>query len=234
MTRPIALLILVCAAATAAASSPELTADELGARVRQFLEDKARADFPDADVRIAVNALDARLRFPACAVLRLTPHGTRTSGRTSVTARCDAPAPWAASLTATIEVWRPVAVTVQALPGGAVVNEADITMQPRDTAELHDQYLTAPDRVVGWTLRRPIAAGAVLSPRQLEAPIAVNKGDEVRIRAGSGPVAVTMNGTALASGMPGEQIAVRNVQSDRVVKAWVVGPGLVSTGPRTP
>ena len=27
--------------------------------------------------------------------------------------------------------------------------------------------------------------------------------------------------------MPGEQIAVRNVQSNRVVKAWVVAPGLI-------
>jgi len=67
--------------------------------------------------------------------------------------------------------------------------------------------------------------------RQLDAPIAVNKGDEVRIRSGQGLIAVSMNGTALGSGMPGEQIPVRNVQSDRVVKAWIVAPGLVSTGP---
>ncbi len=72
----------------------------------------------------------------------------------------------------------------------------------------------------------------MLSARQLVAPIAVNKGDEVKIRSGDGPVAVSMNGTALGDGMPGEQIAVRNVQSERVIKAWVVAPGLVSTGPR--
>jgi flagella basal body P-ring formation protein FlgA len=90
------------------------------------------------------------------------------------------------------------------------------------------------DRVVGWTVRRATATDTVLSARQLMAPIAVNKGDEVRIRSGGGPIAVSMNGTALGDGMPGEQIAVRNAQSDRVIKAWVVAPGLVSTGPRTP
>ena len=214
--------------------TPEMGATDLVAMSRAFLTDNARRDFPDADVRVSVNALDARLRFPACEKLALTPHGTRSYGRTSVTARCEAPQPWAASMTATIEMWRPVVVVVHALPSESVIQAGDIAMQPRNLGELHDQYIGESDRVIGWTTRRAIAAGTVLSARQLEASIAVNKGDEVRIRSGQGPVVVSMNGTALGKGMPGEQIAVRNVQSDRVVKAWVVGPGLVSTGPRQP
>jgi flagellar basal body P-ring formation protein FlgA len=224
----------LCAAAERSASTPEMDAAQLGEKVRDFLAANAANDFPKADVRVNVNALDARLRFPACDSLMLTPHGTRGYGRTSVTARCDAPQPWAASMTATIEVWRPVVVIVHALPADTVIQADDVALQPRNLADLRDQYIAEADRAVGWTTKRPVATGAVLSARQLEAPIAVNKGDEVRIRSGSGPVVVSMNGTALDKGMPGEQIAVRNVQSDRVIRAWVVGPGLVSTGPRTP
>lgn len=225
-----------CASAFAKQSSAtaEMDAAQLGAKVQRFLEAEAANRFPGADARVSVNALDVRLRFPACDKLTLTPHGTRGYGRTSVTARCNTPQPWAASMTATIEIWRPVVVVVHALPAGCVIQADDIAMQPRNLADLRDQYIAESDRVVGWTTRRPVATGAVLSARQLAAPIAVNKGDEVQIRAGSGPVLVSMNGTALDKGMPGEQIAVRNVQSNRTIKAWVVGPGLVSTGPREP
>jgi flagella basal body P-ring formation protein FlgA len=236
MNRWIAVLWLAGASTLGAAAepTPELSADDLVAKAQQFLVDDARRDFPDADVRVNVNPLDARLRFSACDKLALTPHGARGYGRTSVTVRCDQPQPWAASLTATIEVWRRVVIAVHALPSDAVIRTDDVALQPRDIGELHDQYLAEPDRAIGWTVRRPIAAGTVLSARQLVAPIAVNKGDEVRISAGSGSIAVSMNGTALGNGMPGEQIAVRNIQSDRIVRAWVVGPGLVSTGPRRP
>jgi flagella basal body P-ring formation protein FlgA len=225
-----ALFFIAVPATLGAQSTPELSGDALAQLAQRFLTDTARRDFTDADVRVAVDAPDARLRFPACANLTMTPHGPRGLGRTSVTARCESPQPWAASLTATIEVWRPVAVAAHAIAGQAALQTSDIAMEPRNLADLHGQYVDAAARIVGWTARRPIASGAVLNLRQLVAPIAVNKGDEVRIRSGLGAVSVSMNGTALDNGMPGEQIAVRNTQSSRVIKAWVVEPGLVTTG----
>ena len=43
----------------------------------------------------------------------------------------------------------------------------------------------------------------------------------------SGTVNVRMPGEALTDGAPGEQINVRNLRSQRVVRARVVGPGQV-------
>ena len=212
--------------------TPELGGDELAALTRQFLLDAARGDFPATDVRVEVDAPDPRLRFRPCDDLKMTPHGPRGLGRTSVTVRCETPQPWAAALTASIEVWKPVAIAVHALPGQSVLQANDVAMEPHNLADLHGQYIVDASRIVGWSVRRPVAPGAVLSIRQLAAPIAVNKGDAVRIQSGQGTVSVSMNGTALDNGMPGEQIAVRNVSSSRVVKAWVVEPGLVTTGPK--
>ena len=228
----VALLVFAIPASLAAQPTPELGGDDLAARTRQFLLATARLDFPNADVRVDVDAPDARLRFPVCDDLKMTPHGARGLGRTSVTVRCEAPQPWAASLTATIEVWRPVAVASHALAARTALQASDVAMEPRNLADLHDQYIDDASRIGGWITRRAIAPDAVLNVRLLAAPIAVNKGDAVRIRSGQGPVAVSMNGTALDDGMPGEQIAVRNVSSSKVVRAWVVEPGLVTTGPK--
>ncbi|MCY1411705.1 flagella basal body P-ring formation protein FlgA [compost metagenome] len=58
----------------------------------------------------------------------------------------------------------------------------------------------------------------------------MRRGDAVMIRARSSRVNVVMPGEALADGVPGQQIRVRNLQSQRVVKARVVEPGTVEVG----
>jgi flagella basal body P-ring formation protein FlgA len=236
MKRSIVLLWVVVAIQVAVADDApaELDASDVGAKVHTFLLSAARAEYPNADVRVSVNPLDSRLRFPVCDKLLLTPHGQSSYGRMSVTLRCDAPRTWAASVTAVVEVWRPVVVALHGLPRGSTINADDITLEPRDLADVRDQFIDAPERAIGWTTRRPIGPGTVLSARTLVAPITVSKGDQVNIHSGQGMVVVTMHGTALADGMSGEQIAVRNLQSQRIIKAWVVAPGLVSAGPRHP
>jgi flagella basal body P-ring formation protein FlgA len=61
----------------------------------------------------------------------------------------------------------------------------------------------------------------------LEQQALVLKGDQVVIIARSGTLAVRMPGEALAQGGLSEQIRVRNLNSKRVVKARVTGPGQV-------
>ncbi len=145
-------------------------------------------------------------------------------GRTSVTARCDTPQPWAASMTATIEVWRPVVVHRARVARRHGRSRPTTSRCSRATwRTCATQYITDANRAVGWTTRRPVAAG----DRAQRAPArGADRGQQRRRGAHPHrrrPVAVSMNGTALDKGMPGEQIAVRNVQSDRVIKAWVVG-----------
>lgn len=55
----------------------------------------------------------------------------------------------------------------------------------------------------------------------------VHKGDQVVISAGSSTIQVKMPGEALSAGAIGDQIRVRNLNSKRVVKARVTGPGQV-------
>ena len=55
----------------------------------------------------------------------------------------------------------------------------------------------------------------------------VRKGDHVVITARSGSLSVRMPGEALSKGGLSEQIRVRNLNSKRVVKARVIGPGQV-------
>ena len=59
----------------------------------------------------------------------------------------------------------------------------------------------------------------------------IKKGDKVTIRATHGVVTVATVGTAMRDGVAGEQIPIRNLKSNRLVNAWVIGRGLVTTAP---
>ena len=61
----------------------------------------------------------------------------------------------------------------------------------------------------------------------LEQAAAVRKGDQVVINARSGTLSVRMPGEALSDGGLSEQIRVKNLNSKRVIKARITGPGQV-------
>jgi flagella basal body P-ring formation protein FlgA len=61
----------------------------------------------------------------------------------------------------------------------------------------------------------------------VKASAAIRKGDSVVIRAVAGSLVVRMKGLALQEGAVGKQIQVRNVQSRRIIRAIVTGPGQV-------
>lgn len=118
-------------------------------------------------------------------------------------------------------------VAVQPLKRAHVLEDADIALVERDVGLLTQGYLTDPARVVGQKLRRPVVNDQVLAPVFLEQAEAVRKGDQVVILARTATINVKMPGEALSDGAPGQQIRVRNLRSQRIIKARVIEPGTV-------
>ena len=56
-------------------------------------------------------------------------------------------------------------------------------------------------------------------------PIAIKRGDTVIVEAQTGTIMVSTQAVALANGRIGEQINVRNLQSERIVRIEIMGPG---------
>jgi flagella basal body P-ring formation protein FlgA len=108
-----------------------------------------------------------------------------------------------------------------------VLSESDVSIAERDVSNLSQGYLTRFDEVLGTKLTRPVQPDQVIAPNQIELAKAVRKGDHVVITARSGTISVRMPGEAMADGVPGKQIPVKNRRSGRTVKARVVAPGQV-------
>lgn len=100
-------------------------------------------------------------------------------------------------------------------------------MRERDVGTLGLGFLASLDQAIGQKVLRPMVIDQVVTPVALEQPAMVRKGDQVVIIARAGNLAVRMPGEAMSDGGFNEQIRVKNLNSNRVIKANITGPGQV-------
>lgn len=230
-----AAVLGVCAALAAGPTRAEgFTAPEiLIGSTQGFLEfkveDYLQTSGIEARYEIEVARIDPRLRLVQCDkdLTQALESPAQPVGRVTVRVRCDGSSPWTVFVPATVKLFRQVVVTTLPLKRDHVIDAADISVVERDVGPLKQGYLTDPQQVIGLKLKRATVNDQVLAPVFLEQAEAIRKGDQVVIRARTSAVNVVMPGEALSDGVPGQQIRVRNLRSQRIVKARVVEPGTV-------
>ena len=177
---------------------------------------------------IEVRQLDPRMRMPLCdKELTASLQSPRPVGRVSTRVRCEGSSPWTVYVPAQVRLFRDVITAIRPLKRDAVVTEEDVALRERDIGLLGQGFLSSIDQAVGQKILRPMVIDQIISPNFLEQPQMVRKGDQVVITARSGSIAVRMPGEALSDGTFNEQIRVRNLNSKRVIKANITGPGQV-------
>lgn len=191
---------------------------------------QARALYGDTEISVSVTKLDSRIKLAPCADVSVAPRGQRRVGRVPVSVSCAEPS-WNVFMTATVTVMQPVVVTQHALPRGARLTTAQLTTELHDLTDLRQSHYTDPADILGMELKRPLPPGGVVYASMLKVPIAIRRGDKVVIVASRGSINISVPGESLENGMAGEQIRVRNRQSDKIVHAWVRRAGVVSTTP---
>ncbi|MCK6372060.1 MAG: flagellar basal body P-ring formation protein FlgA [Gammaproteobacteria bacterium] len=193
--------------------------------IRTAAEDAVRARLNDqnGEVLVRADALDPRLRLPACetALLGETPQALAESGRVSARVSCTAASSWRLFVPVQVSVQKDLVVTTTPLERGKVLAAADVKLAKRDVGSAPNGYLTSLEAAIGQVARRNVPAGAVLSPVQLDAPVLVVRGQPVTLEVRSGGIVVRMAGLAKADGSLGESIPVQNTSSGRVLQGIV-------------
>ncbi|MET0125222.1 flagellar basal body P-ring formation chaperone FlgA [Pseudomonas caspiana] len=177
---------------------------------------------------IEVRQLDPRMRMPFCdKELTASLESPRPVGRVSTRVRCDGSSPWTVFVPAQVRLFRNVVTAIRPLKRDEIITEQDIAMRERDIGLLGQGFLSSEDQALGQKILRPMVIDQIIAPNFLEQPQMVRKGDQVVITARSGSIAVRMPGEALSDGTFNEQIRVRNLNSKRIIKANITGPGQV-------
>ena len=178
---------------------------------------------------IQVNPLDPRLRLAACDsdLTQSLESPAQPVGRVTVRVSCEGSTPWTVFVPAQVRIFRPVVVVKTALKRDSIIGAGDVALVEQDVSLLNRGYVTEVEQVIGRKLTRATRTDQVLTPAMLQLAEAVRRGDQVVISARSGGINVRMQGEALSGGTLGQQISVRNLTSQRVIRARVAGPGQV-------
>ncbi|WP_411392034.1 flagellar basal body P-ring formation chaperone FlgA [Pseudomonas sp. MPB23] len=178
---------------------------------------------------IQVNPLDPRLRMPMCdkELTASLESPAQPIGRVTVKVRCEGSSPWTVFVPAQVKLFRDVVVVARPLKRTGIIGFEDVVLRERDISLINQGYLTSLDQAIGQKLTRPVVTDQVITLVHLEQAEVIRKGDQVVISASSGGLNVKMPGEALSNGGMSEQIRVKNLNSNRVIKARVTAPGQV-------
>lgn len=192
------------------------------------VEDYLATSQTEGRYEIQVNPLDPRMHMPMCdKELTATLESPKPLGRVTVKVRCEGAAPWTVFVPAQVRLFRDVVTTARPLRRAAIVEPGDVVLRERDISLISQGYLTSLDQAIGQRLTRPMVTDQVITLVHIEQAEVIRKGDQVVITARSGTLSVRMPGEALSNGSLSEQIRVKNLNSQRVIKAQVMAPGQV-------
>ncbi|MCA6313407.1 flagellar basal body P-ring formation chaperone FlgA [Phenylobacterium sp.] len=90
------------------------------------------------------------------------------------------------------------------------------------------------DDAIGKIARRPLREGALVSTRDVSAPVVIQAGDLVTVTYQNGGVSLALEVKALDAGAVGDVISLQNLSSRKTIQAVVMGPGQAATGPDAP
>jgi flagellar basal body P-ring formation protein FlgA len=222
------LLALVACTSTALADT---TAEQL----RAAAEQAARAQYGGSGSRVVIvpTPLNARLHLAACphALETRLPNRQGTPSRVAVAVSCSGSPGWTIQVPVQMQVFRQVLVTSHPLARGDMPGPGDVHTEERDVARLGYGYIESLDQITGHSLARPMIAGAVLEPGDLNGRETVRAGEEVALIANLDGIEVRTSGMALDGGDTGSHLRVRNGNSGKIVDGIVVAAGQVQALP---
>jgi len=125
-------------------------------------------------------------------------------------------------------------VLTRAIKRGEMIDASDIVFV-ESAAPGAGAYITSADDLTGMQARRNLRAQTPLRAGDLSAPVLVNKGALVTLTYAIEGLRLSHQGVALGAGAKGDVISVRNVQSERILKAVIDGQNFVRVmSPRAP
>lgn len=217
-------------------TTPFLPLSIVEASINNALEDEARTflhqhlqkTYSDSRINISLNPISTRVKLVTCKQpVQFKPSQTGSS-RVSLRASCSQPR-WQIYMTAKVQITKPVLVTNRAIIKNQIIQAHDLSLRDTDITTLRNQFFTHMDAVVGKAAKYNLGSGKVIKSSMLADAILIRKDDAVIIEGGRGALTIRTAGTALSNGKEGQQIPVRNDKSGRVIKAFVIAPGLVRT-----
>lgn len=231
LVRLTVLAALLLPGMTLASQQSTSTADRITEAAEGFLQQFSREQAEqDRSVEYEIGSVDSRLSLAKCPqALDVEFAGEpERSTRTTLLVSCEGDRPWRIFLNATVRIQVDGWVADRPIGRGERLTEDMLRSSPVVINKNRRGGFRNPEHMIGMQAARTIRAGTAITPRMLDKPLAVERGDRVVISAGTDVFSITTRGEAVRSGRVGEQIPVINENSGRQVRGRITEPGHVA------
>jgi flagella basal body P-ring formation protein FlgA len=140
---------------------------------------------------------------------------------------CKGKKSWALNVPININLITSVVILNQPISRGVALRADHLAYRNINISQLRSGYFLRKDLVIGKQSKRALSGETVLNGHLVVPALLIHKGDRVVIMAKRGLMSVKMPGEAMNDGREGKQIRVKNIRSNRIVRARVVDSGLV-------
>lgn len=130
-----------------------------------------------------------------------------------------------------IKKYDDVLVLLENVTRSETVSAGQVEFQRMEVTNEHERPLTDPSELSGQRARRNLRRGSILTARDLEAIPDIEFGRDVSIVYSDGLCRISAEGKALASGLAGEYIKVKNKSSGKIILARIVDATAVAVDP---
>lgn len=113
------------------------------------------------------------------------------------------------------------------IPRGKIITAEDLAVREGLYKRSLGEPFSSKADLVGKRTKKRMDAGDIISARNVEQKMMVERGDRLTILSRSGGVEAKLPGTALESGTRGSTIRVRIKEYRKDIHAMVLGPGMV-------
>lgn len=189
-----------------------------------------KIDAPEgAKINIQAQSLDSRVNLPRCEgpISARLASDRAISRNNTVRISCNSPDldyPWQMFLSVRAEVLFPVVVAKRPLGSGDLLDQDSLEVRYVDKTVLRGQQFANIEELLGTRVKRRIAQDSPIFAANL---CFVCKGDAVSIYAKTSSFEIKTLGEAMADGNQGDRIRIKNVNSNKVLEATVIGVGEV-------
>jgi flagella basal body P-ring formation protein FlgA len=126
-----------------------------------------------------------------------------------------------------IEVLRDFVVSLKAIAKSSIITDEDVTVQKKWVRRIPANSISCVDEVTGKNIAVSLRPHAQITRNMLREVKTVRKGKMVQVVADNGLMRIVMNGLAEEDGADDTVIKVRNLNSNKIIYARVVGPSRV-------
>ncbi len=197
----------------------------------EYIQKNVAVD-PDEKLEIKLSEAASQLRLAACAspIAVNIPAGSAEHQITTLEMTCATSPSWHVYVPVDMKVMTKVVVAKETIPSKTVIESDMLDLSFRDKNSLYSGFFKNIDDAIGQIPVTTMVSGTVLTKRNIQQPIIINRNQSVSIISRHGNIMVRAEGIAKSNGALNDSIKVLNTSSKRIIDGTVINSSSVEVG----